>query len=296
MMIDKAYLGFGLGAAMLYALGAASLKAAGDRGVGVLRITVIANLVTAAAFSLFLPWREGQLFPTPWWPSLALGGLFFAGQVLTILAFAQGCVSVATPVMGVKVVIVAFILAIGLGHPLGAKVWIAAFLTTAGIGLLAFSIEELKSKRAALTVGCSLLVAIAFALFDVITQVWSPTVTFGRLMPWSMIFGASLSLALLPAIGQPLWQFTPGTLRYLAPGILLLTAQSVLLVWSIGHFQDAAGLNVVYGSRGIWSILVVWLLGAYFWPHQPLKASGTLAKRLLGAALIASAVILVFWR
>jgi hypothetical protein len=80
----------------------------------------------------------------------------------------------------------------------------------------------------------------------------------------------------------------------LALGVGLLALQSLILISAIGYFSDAAGLNVVYSSRGVWSVLVVWLVGHWFSVHERIHSGGLLARRLVAASLIAGAVALVF--
>ena len=79
-------------------------------------------------------------------PSSARGGsrrlpamLFFAGQVFTLLALSTGDVSVATPVLGVKILLVALLTAVLIGDPIGARLWTAAALSTTAIALLNIS-------------------------------------------------------------------------------------------------------------------------------------------------------------
>ena len=49
----------------------------------------------------------GTLQPwTLWWQPAVIGLLFLAGQLFTILAIARGDVSIAAPVLGIKVLIV----------------------------------------------------------------------------------------------------------------------------------------------------------------------------------------------
>jgi hypothetical protein len=64
----------------------------------------------------------------------------------------------------------------------------------------------------------------------------------------------------------------------------------MLLIWSIAHFGDAAGANVVYGSRGIWSVLLVVVLGKWVKSAEVMHGPGAFAKRLTGALVITIAI------
>src|SRR5262245_15081088 len=116
---------------MIYVVGALLLKRAADLGSDVWRTTRVINYTTAL-MSMAL-WMLGGTMPSPplWWQPPAAGMLFFAGQVFTLLAVSIGDVSVATPVLGLKVLLVALFTALLIGDPVGARLWTAAALSTA---------------------------------------------------------------------------------------------------------------------------------------------------------------------
>ncbi len=71
-----------------------------------------------------------------------IGGLFVLGQIFTYLAFQFGDVSVATPVFGVKVLIVALCGLLMAGEAIPPRIWIAACLATTGVGFVQFTDED----------------------------------------------------------------------------------------------------------------------------------------------------------
>lgn len=293
-MLDKAYLLFGLAAGMLYALGASFLKIAGERGVTSLQATLITNTSLAIMFLCFVPWNNAP-FPATWWPSIGVGVLFVVGQFFTMLAISRGCPSISTSVLGSKAVLVALMVTLVLGTPLKSNTWMAALLTTVGITVLAMSATQLSGHHRLAAFAYALLSAAAFAAFDAMTQYWSPRLGFGRFMPWGVLIGALMAACVILAkehgfagIPRPAW-------RSMALATALNVGQSLLLIWAIGRYVDAAGLNVVYGSRGIWSVLIVWLLGAFLGARERISGAKVLTQRLCGAALIAAAIVLAFW-
>ena len=95
-----------LGAAMLYVVAALLIKRSNDLGVGPWRTLFVSNLTGGLVFLTLLPF--GGAFPVEllWQP--AVGAiLFFFAQLFNYLALQQGDVSVATPVLGIKIVLVA---------------------------------------------------------------------------------------------------------------------------------------------------------------------------------------------
>jgi drug/metabolite transporter (DMT)-like permease len=293
-MIDKAYLILPLAAAVLYALGATSLKSATAHGAAVLRTTFLANVVTAVVFLAFVPWRSGSILPEVWWPVIALSVLFFLGQLFTILALARGAVSIATPILSAKVVVVAFFLAVLFGEPVGTHMWIAAVITVAGVSCLQLTGRTGNTQESVTAaVVYSLFAAVFFALFDVMTQVYSPILGFGRFLPMAMILAAILSFALLPFAPRRLRDLDRPGKWYVGIGVGLLMAQAVLLISAVGFFGDAPGCNVVYSSRGIWSIAIVWLLGGLFENAELEVGRLAVFGRLAGAIQILIAIVIV---
>lgn len=295
-MPEKYYLIFPLTSAVLYALGALVLKGAERRGVSVWQITALANVALAAAFAGFYPWADFPALPAVWWPVAAVGGLLVAGQAMSILAFARGEVSVATPALGTKVVFVAVVASVFVDRPVAPQTWAAAVLMLAGLWLVVGRPAKVDGRRIAAAVVFSLLGALGFACFDLVVQVWSPALGLGVLVPMGIATGAVLSLPLLwlhpsgsSAVHVPRTAAGP-----MALGVALLTLQSLLLIWSIGHFEDAAGANVVYASRGVWGVLLVQLLPGWFGRVERFESRAVFVRRALGAGVMMIGVFLAF--
>ena len=120
------YLLLPLLSSLLYVGGALFLKQAGGYGVGLWRTTFVTNLICGASFNVL--WFLGGKFPSValWWQPSVAALLFFAGQILSFLAIECGDVSVATPVFGVKVVIVAVFVTLVLHETVSVALWLAA--------------------------------------------------------------------------------------------------------------------------------------------------------------------------
>src|SRR4051812_40280038 len=97
-----------LACALIYVVGALAAKRATALGVDVGRIIFVSNVAMAV---LFLPvWLRsgGDMHPlADYWRPAITALLFFGGQAFTFLALSRGDVSVTTPVMGTKVILVA---------------------------------------------------------------------------------------------------------------------------------------------------------------------------------------------
>jgi drug/metabolite transporter (DMT)-like permease len=293
-MAERAYLVFPLISAALYALGAMLLKAAQHRGARARRVAVWTNLALAIAFLVFYPWGEFPKLASPWWPCLVTGAAFAVANLFTILALSYGEASVATPALGMKVVLVAFGAWAFADSELSAGTWAAAFVTLAGLICLVGPVHRVSARKALAALGFSLVAAIGYAAFDVMIQVWTPELTFGLLAPAAMIFTAVLSLPLAMTRRGISLGIPRGARGLLIGGVGLFVVQGMLLIWAIGRFQDAAGANVVYAGRGVLSVLLVSVTARWFGRVERFESRGVFVRRLVGAITMAAAVGLLF--
>ena len=187
--------------AFLYAFAAMALKRATEKGGGPWRIGFVTNCVQAL---LFAPvWLLGGA-PFTWENLLhaaITGALFFVGQIFTFLALSRGDVSVVTPVLGTKVVLVAGFTVLILRTGIPAAWWWAAGLTVVATVLLgggsAVKTSELTFQRS-LVYGFT--AATMYALTDVLAQQWSRQWGFGHFAPAMFLTVALLSFTFGPLL------------------------------------------------------------------------------------------------
>lgn len=283
-----------LAAAMLYAVSALFLNAAGKAGATGRVTTAFCNLLLALFFMQFYDWSGFPALASPFWPVILLGLFFVLGQAFTILALSLGEVSIVSPVMGLKVIFVNGILAVGLREMLPLRVWIAAALSVLGVAALqANPGRRVRAPHAGAAMGCALISSVFFAAADVVVQYWSPKLGFERFVPPAMGFSALFALLFLLPEGAGIRRLSGAAWKYLVPGGILLAGQSLLLIFAIARYQQVAQLNIVYSSRGIWSVIFVWLLGHLF-ANGEFKEGGRIRVlyRLAGSILITVAIAL----
>lgn len=283
---------FPLASSLLYVVAAMFLKQSASLGIDVWRTGVVCNCFTALLF-LFL-WPLGGTIPewSLFYQPALVALLFVAGQLLTFLALKKGDVSVATPVMGSKVVMVAvFTIALG-ADKISLPLWIAAALSCVGIAFLNRTGND--HHHVTRTVILALLAAACYALFDVLVMSWAPLWGTGRFLPIAMLMAGILSLGFIPFFETPKAALTPKARRALYGGALFIGLQAIILVSSLANYGDATAMNVIYCTRGLWSVLVVWWLGHYFANTERNLGPAILRTRLLGAVCLCAAVGLVF--
>ena len=99
-------------------------------------------------------------------------GALLHRPIFTLLALNTGDVSVATPVLGLKILLVALLTSVLLGDPIGTRLWTAAALSSAAIALLNLSPGH-SHTRVRTTILLAALGATSYACFDVVVQKWS---------------------------------------------------------------------------------------------------------------------------
>lgn len=285
--------------AVLYVVGALLLKRAADLGADVWRTTRVINYTTALLSAPL--WLLGGTIPSAslWWQPAVAGMFFFAGQIFTLLALSTGDVSVATPVLGVKILLVALLTAVLIGDPIGARLWTAAALSSAAIALLNISKGGTRAQphtRVGTTIALAALGAAAYACFDVLVQKWSPVWGTGRIVPIAMACAAVYSLPLRRFDAPrraPSEQASPAYTRWLIGGAVCFAVQGLMFISSVSIYRQATSANVLYSSRGLWSVVAVWGIGHWFTNREQHLGARVLAWRLVGAILLLAALLMV---
>lgn len=287
------YLLLPLASALLYAVAAICLKIALGRGVTTWVILFYSNMVMGLFFLPLLFWPGKQWEPTGLLMALAGSALFFTGQVATFRSLQSGDVSIATPALASKVVFVALLCLLLPDNKPGANLWIAVALTICGVVLLHKGPRH-HASRPLPTLAWALSAAFLFAAADILVQIGAPKIGFSLFLP--VMFGgvAGLSLPLLwPHILQkPQRAPLGGGWIWTAVGVTLLGAQAMGPAAAISLLGDATAVNVVYGSRGLWSLLLLAVVARHLGVNDSVLDRHTLRLRILGSALILAAVAL----
>ena len=168
----------------------------------------------------------------------------------------------------------------------------ATFLTTLALALLG---GEWQANRARLlvSVGFSVLAALAFAATDVMQQLWAGDVGFGHFGPVMFATVGLLSFALIPFFSAPLRQMPRPMVIWAFGGGLLLALQAMGIAYCIAVYHEVTVTNVLYNTRGLWSVVAVWAIGHWFKNREQHLGAAVLRWRLAGALLMLAAIALV---
>ena len=296
MLASSALIVLPLLGAFVFTVSALLLKRASELGAGLWRTAFVCNCTGAVLFSSLLafggpPVRAGLL-----WQPLCVALCLFAGLLAQFLALEKGDVSVAVPVLGLKVVAVALLTPLLTSDRVDARLWVAVLLSAVGIAVLNRKQDGRRPHNVGITLLSAGFAAASFATFDVLVQRWGPAWGVGRLLPIVFAMNGLLSLALIPKFREPLSALPRAVWKWLVPAACLLAVQSILFVGAVTVYGKATIANVIYSARGLLSVVFVWLVGHWFSNLEQGLGARTLAWRLLGAVLMLSAIVLVVTR
>ncbi|GAB4166796.1 MAG: DMT family transporter [Terrimicrobiaceae bacterium] len=218
---------------------------------------------------------------------------FLAGQVLTFAALSQGDVSIATPLLGTKVVGVTVINAVVFSIPMPARWWVASAAASLGIAIIAGIVPRGQFRSAATTAALALGAAFFFSLTDTLVQSWAGGSDPLAYLP--LMFGGVglLSALWCLAFDRKAFSATPAVRRALSAGAFLLAVQAGLVFLSLCWTRDATATNIIYGSRSLFTVIAARLIGRMFGLTEAAMPPWILVLRLTGALLLFAAIFLI---
>ena len=277
---------------VLVIFGLQCLKRVQERGVSTWTSMICVCWGAACVFPV-LTLMGGTMPPAVMlWQPAVVGGLFVTGQLFTVLAVTHGDISVAAPVLGVKVLLVPAASRLFVDEELSMRVWIAAAITVVGIAFVQTRDASVHHSRIVASVGFALLAACSMTLFDLLIQRWAPDWGAGYFLPIAIACAAIFSLAFLPLADRPADLRQMRVIQPLAVGVFLLAVQAIGMTLTLGLFGDATRVNIVYSLRGLWGVLLTWILAHRFNASEPGPSHRTMVMRLTGALLIGVSVLI----
>ena len=139
----------------------------------------------------------------------------------------------------------------------------------------------------------AILGAIAMSFFDICIQSWAKDWKAGALLPIAFAFSALFATAFLPLADRPSFIREKGAMRLLIFGSVLMAIQAIGMTVTLAIWGEAPQVNIVYSLRGMWGVLIPWLLFRHLKDNS--VSNRVMTMRLVGAILIALAVVIVFF-
>lgn len=282
-----------LGCAVIYTLGSLFLKSALERGATSNQVTNCTNLLMALLVQPFWLLDRPEIPNAPLWQPILCGLLFFLGQASTFAALTRGDVSLATPLLGTKIILVAFFSTVAFGVPLAPTSGIAALVATAGIILAAGGMPRSRRRAVGLTVCFSLLAASIYSFTDAFVQHHTAEMDAPAFI--ATMFGTSGALSLGYFLLRDRLAFfpAPATRPALLIGGILFGIQVSGFLFAIILSRDATVANVLYSTRSIWSVLAAWSGGHLLGLRDSENGRRVMVRRLGGAILLFAAILII---
>jgi len=279
--------------ALIYTGGSLFLKAAIERGATANQVNAYTNIIMTLIVQPLWLFDNPGIANAPLWQPALCGTLFFIGQIFTFAALTRGDVSLATPLLGTKIILVTLFNALIFSTPVSLRWWIAALIASAAIALIAGGLPHTHRRAVGITVLCSLAAATFYSFTDALIQHWGTS--FDSFAFVATGFGVT---GFLTAVCFPLWDrkaFHPirAAIPALVGGGVLFGVQVTGFFFAIVLTRDATLANVLYSTRSIWSVVAAWLGGHLLGLRDTEVGPRVMTRRLCGAVLLFAAILLI---
>ncbi|MBC8188974.1 MAG: DMT family transporter [Puniceicoccaceae bacterium] len=276
-----------------YAVAAVFSKQALSKGAGTLRLSLMVNLIFIPVFAPLLLQKEAAI---PWEQlhlPIITGVLFFAGQVFTFAAIRMGDVSLQTPMMGTKAVFAVLIAVIFGTESIGVPMVAAAVVAMVGVALLGFSGNG--AERVGVSIGLALLSSLFFAGSDTMVGVFAQDFGVPVFLFVVIAVNALLSFGLIPFFKEPLRAIPKQAWPWMLAACLLMAGQALLLNYTLGRYQHVAEVNIIYSTRGLWSVVFGAIAIRAFRQAKSDHHGRIYIMRFTGALLMCVAIAILFF-
>lgn len=279
--------------ALIYTGASLCLKSAIHRGVTANQVNLGVNVAVALIVQPLWLFDRPEVANAPLWQPLLCGLIFFAGQAFTFAALSRGDVSVATPLLGTKIILVTALNALVFGLPISGKVWVAAVVASISVALIAGGAPKHHRPGIVLTVVCSLSAAFLYSLTDVFIQHWGGSFDQPVFLP--VMFGLTGLIAVVYYAVRDRGAFAPPRIGLgpLAAGGVLFGLQVSGFFFSLVWTRDATISNIIYTSRSVWSVAAAWAAGELLGLREGETGAFVMIRRLVGALLLFGAILLI---
>lgn len=283
-----------LTAGFFYACSAILCKRGLELGSGTLRSLVYSNLFMSCCFLPYPFLAEKALSSDYILYGTLLGFLFFISQMLCFISLRKGDASLMTPIMGAKPIFVAiFVVFFNPSvHELSPSTWIAVLLATIAIALISWPTKTLKVSYVGL--GLALTGAAGFGLLDSLVPFFTHQSDPYNLL--FIVFGSVgiFSILIIPWCEKEFFPYRPKSDRWMWASTIPMGAQAICMSMAIGFYHVPTEANIFYAGRGIWSIILVAILGSWLGLDEGKYPTKFLTKRLIGALLLVTGVWLIY--
>jgi drug/metabolite transporter (DMT)-like permease len=277
-------------AALVFPFAALALKRGSEATRDLWGMAFACDLVVGFAFVPFLFGGHGPPAGATWWQPLAAGAAFCLAQAAAFKSF-QGDLSIAIPMQGGKVLLVALLAWAALGQSPGWKFWGAAALSVLAVHFLNEPGSGGRGPRRILVTSLwAGLASLGFAVFDVSVQAWSPAWGTRAFAAYAFAAQACFSAVFLAFPPRRRFRWSRSQWGWALSGAGTMALITIGLTLAIGSSGQAAMVNLLFNSRCVSGVVFVWAAGRWFGNREAESGRRVMARRLEGAALMLGAL------
>ncbi len=273
-------------AAACYALGVIAVKyASKSKTISGVSLLAMNNLFSGAVFIpqiFFAP--DLPEFSIIWQPLLA-GAFCAAGNLATFICAERGEVSLMTPIMGVKILFVLIFSNVMLQTRLPFSIMISGAICCAAVFIMGASKSKLNRQKFRFTVFLALSACASYAACDVLMQKYAPNFSTRAMLALTTVAMPVSVIPLIPKLIGELKKSNPETIAFGSFSSVLLVGESYLMFISITGAVGAAMSNILFNTRGIIAIALIFAFGTKSMKIRELDRHLAM-RRAFGAAMI----------
>ena len=290
-------IGFGLGAALFQSLSYVCVrlfnKRHDDNIITLLALShILMGLISIPLAALL--WPEAMpAVRVYFWSLLGTSGFYLLGQFFLFAAIIHSEPSRVSPLLGLKVFILALISVVFLGQHFDLAKWAAVALTTTAVLLLAHSGKKLEGRFILL----GLLACVSYCLSDLCIKVLVDHFLFLGVLR-SAVMSTALSYVVCGAVGAAVVVVNPrhstrDTWLYAVPFAVCWFIAMIFLFSCFGLVGVVFG-NILQSTRGIISIVLGFVIAHIGFEALEPKPTHRMVVQRMGAALLMTAAVVLF--
>jgi drug/metabolite transporter (DMT)-like permease len=170
--------------------------------------------------------------------------------------------------------------------------WLAVLLTVGATVLLSGGHAHGQRDAIFRSLLYGFSAAAVYAMTDITQQRWVREWGFSHYVATLFLTVAVLSLTLLPLLRGDGRAVPSQSWSWIVAGASVLAVQACGVAWSIITL-GATSTNVLYNSRGLWSVVLVWTIGPWFGNAERGRGRAVMLRRFAGSMLLLGAILLI---
>ena len=229
------------------------------------------------------------------WQPLLASGFCAIGNIAIFICAEKGEVSLMTPIMGIKIMFVIFFSRILLNTSIPHSITLAGIICCMAVFIMGWQKKTLhSSNKLVITISLALCACISYALCDVIMQKYAPNFTRNAMLSLTTVAMPLSIIPFLPRFFKDVVRSNKTTLAVGATSAIIMVFEMYLMFLSIVGEVGAALCNILYNTRGIISVIVIFIVGKFIKEMKEVSKTSAL-QRIIGASMILGAVVIVLY-